>query len=101
MSLVEVRVPDLGDAKGVNVVDILVKKGDEIRIEDPLITLETEKASMDVPLIAIKISPGAKVPSAPEPGCTSSTTNMPVNFGYRLRIRASVSALSPSRRSSS
>ena len=49
MSLVEVRVPELGDAKGVNVVEILVKKGSEIRIEDPLITLETEKASMDVP----------------------------------------------------
>jgi dihydrolipoamide dehydrogenase len=49
VSVVEVRVPDLGDAKGVNVVDILVKKGSEIRIEDPLITLETEKASMDVP----------------------------------------------------
>ena len=49
MSLVEVRVPDLGDAKGVNVVDVLVKKGSEIRLDDPLITLETEKASMDVP----------------------------------------------------
>jgi dihydrolipoamide dehydrogenase len=49
VSVVEVRVPDLGDAKGVNVVDVLVKKGSEIRIEDPLITLETEKASMDVP----------------------------------------------------
>jgi dihydrolipoamide dehydrogenase len=49
MSLVEVRVPELGDAKGVNVVDVLVKKGSEIRVEDPLITLETEKASMDVP----------------------------------------------------
>src|SRR6202043_3508498 len=49
MSLVEVRVPELGDAKGVNVVDVLVKKGSEIRIDDPLITLETEKASMDVP----------------------------------------------------
>jgi dihydrolipoamide dehydrogenase len=49
VSVVEVRVPDLGDAKGVNVVDILVKKGSEIRKEDPLITLETEKASMDVP----------------------------------------------------
>ena len=49
MSMVEVRVPDLGDAKGVNVVDVLVKKGSEIRVEDPLITLETEKASMDVP----------------------------------------------------
>src|SRR5277367_5611950 len=49
MSLVEVRIPDLGDAKGVNVVDVLVKKGSVIRVEDPLITLETEKASMDVP----------------------------------------------------
>ncbi len=49
MSLVEVRVPELGDAKAVNVVDVLVKKGSEIRIDDPLITLETEKASMDVP----------------------------------------------------
>ena len=49
MRLVEVRVPELGDAKGVSVVDVLVKKGSEIRVEDPLITLETEKASMDVP----------------------------------------------------
>jgi dihydrolipoamide dehydrogenase len=49
MSLVEVRVPDLGDAKGVNVVDVLIKKGSEIQVDDPLITLETEKASMDVP----------------------------------------------------
>ena len=49
MSLVEVRVPDIGDAKSVSVVDVLVKKGSEIRVEDPLITLESEKASMDVP----------------------------------------------------
>jgi dihydrolipoamide dehydrogenase len=49
VSLVEVRVPDLGDAKGVNVVGVLVKKGSEIRVDDPLITLETDKASMDVP----------------------------------------------------
>ncbi len=49
MSLVEVRVPDLGDSKGVNVVDVLIVKGARISIEDPLITLESEKASMDVP----------------------------------------------------
>ncbi len=49
MSVVEVRVPEFGDAKGVSVVDVLVKKGSEIRIDDPLITIETEKASMDVP----------------------------------------------------
>jgi len=49
MSVVEVRVPDMGDSKGVNVVEVLVAKGAEIRVDDPLITLETEKASMDVP----------------------------------------------------
>jgi len=49
MSLVEVRIPELGDAKGVTVLDVLVKKGSELRVDDPLITLETEKASMDVP----------------------------------------------------
>ena len=49
MSMVEVRIPEMGDSKGVTVVEVLVKKGSEIRIDDPLITLETEKASMDVP----------------------------------------------------
>jgi len=49
MSTVEVRVPDLGDAKDVSVVDVLVQKGSVVKVEDPLITLESEKASMDVP----------------------------------------------------
>jgi dihydrolipoamide dehydrogenase len=49
MSTVEVRVPDLGDAKGVNVLEVLVRKGAKVAVEDPLITLESEKASMDVP----------------------------------------------------
>lgn len=49
MSTVEVRVPDLGDVHGVTVVEVLVRVGAEVRPEDPLITLESEKASMDVP----------------------------------------------------
>ena len=49
MNLVEVRVPDLGDVKGVTVLEVLVNVGSQIRVEDPLITLESEKASMDVP----------------------------------------------------
>ena len=49
MSTLEVRVPDLGDAKGVTVVDVLVAVGAKIHVDDALITLETEKASMDVP----------------------------------------------------
>lgn len=44
-----VLVPDLGDFKEVEVIDVLVKPGDRIELETPLITLETEKATMDVP----------------------------------------------------
>jgi pyruvate dehydrogenase E2 component (dihydrolipoamide acetyltransferase) len=46
---VEVRVPDMGDFKDVAVVDVLVKPGETIEAEAPLVTLETEKATMDVP----------------------------------------------------
>ncbi len=49
MSVVEIRIPDLGDSKDVTVVEVLVAVGAPIRVDDPLITLETEKASMDVP----------------------------------------------------
>jgi dihydrolipoyl dehydrogenase len=49
MSSVEVRVPDLGDVKGVTVLEVLVKKGDKVAVEDPLISLESDKAAMDVP----------------------------------------------------
>jgi dihydrolipoamide dehydrogenase len=49
VSVVQIRVPDLGDVKGVTVLDVLVSVGSTLRVEDPLITLESEKASMDVP----------------------------------------------------
>jgi pyruvate dehydrogenase E2 component (dihydrolipoamide acetyltransferase) len=47
-----VAVPDLGDFKNVEVVDVLVKPGDAVETETPLLTLETEKATMDVPSTA-------------------------------------------------
>lgn len=42
-------MPDIGGAEDVDVIDVLVKSGDKIKIDDPLITLESDKASMDVP----------------------------------------------------
>ncbi len=54
-TLIEVRVPDIGDFKDVPVIDIHVKAGDTIKAEDPLVTLESDKATMDVP------APGAGV----------------------------------------
>lgn len=67
MSAVEVRVPDFGDAKGVSVLEVLVKKGDKIAVEDPLISLESDKAAMDVPspvsgvITSIEIKKGDEV----------------------------------------
>ena len=46
---IELMVPDLGDFSDVEVIEVLVKPGEEIAIEESLITLETDKASMDVP----------------------------------------------------
>ena len=48
----DITVPDLGDFKDVEVIDVLVKAGDKIEVDTPLITLETEKATMDVPATA-------------------------------------------------
>jgi pyruvate dehydrogenase E2 component (dihydrolipoamide acetyltransferase) len=48
----DITVPDLGDFKDVEVIDVLVKAGDKIDVDTPLITLETEKATMDVPATA-------------------------------------------------
>jgi dihydrolipoamide dehydrogenase len=45
----EVRVPDIGDFTDVPVIEIHVSPGDEVSIEDPLVTLESDKATMDVP----------------------------------------------------
>ena len=47
--LLEVRVPDMGNFKDVAIIDVLVKPGESVEIDTPLVTLESEKASMDVP----------------------------------------------------
>ena len=46
---IEVRVPDIGDFKDVPVIEVFVKPGDIVQAEDPLVTLESDKATMEVP----------------------------------------------------
>jgi dihydrolipoamide dehydrogenase len=46
---VELRVPELGDFADVEIIEVLVSPGDVVAVEDGLVTLETDKASMDVP----------------------------------------------------
>ncbi|HSO06359.1 MAG TPA: biotin/lipoyl-containing protein, partial [Pelomicrobium sp.] len=63
----EVSVPDIGDFKDVPVIEVLVKAGDTVKAEDPLITLESDKATMDVPAPAagtvkeVRVKVGDKV----------------------------------------
>ena len=47
--LVAVKVPDIGDFADVPVIEVLVSAGDEVAVEDPLVTLESDKATMDIP----------------------------------------------------
>ena len=64
---IQVRIPDIGDFKDIPVIEVLVKPGDAIKKEDPLVTLESDKATMEVPSPAggtvkeLKIKVGDKV----------------------------------------
>jgi pyruvate dehydrogenase E2 component (dihydrolipoamide acetyltransferase) len=49
MSTLEIKVPDIGDFKDVPIIQVFVKPGDAVKPEDPLIALESDKATMDVP----------------------------------------------------
>src|SRR5512135_248669 len=65
--LIEVRVPDIGDYKDVEVIEVAVQAGDTVAVDATLITLETEKATMDVPSTAagvireLKVNRGSRV----------------------------------------
>lgn len=67
MATVDVRVPDIGDFKDVPVVEVHVRAGAEVKVEDPLITLESDKATMEVPapqagkVVEVLVKTGDKV----------------------------------------
>jgi dihydrolipoamide dehydrogenase len=66
-NIIEVKVPDIGDFRDVDIIEVAVKPGDSIGVEEPLITLESDKATMDVPspyagtVKEVKVSVGNKV----------------------------------------
>ena len=67
MSISEVKVPDIGDFQDVEVLELMCKEGQSLDVEDPIITIESEKATMDVPsplagkIIKINVKTGDKV----------------------------------------
>ncbi|MGV3571756.1 MAG: dihydrolipoyllysine-residue acetyltransferase [Ramlibacter sp.] len=99
---IEVRVPDIGDFKDVAVIEVLVKPGDTVKVEQSLVTVESDKASMEIPsssagvvqelkvkvgdklnvgdLIAIVQGSGAAAPAAaaaPAPAAATATATAP------------------------
>ncbi|NCF73114.1 MAG: dihydrolipoyl dehydrogenase [Gammaproteobacteria bacterium] len=64
---VQLKVPDLGDFEDVEIIEVLVSAGDTVAVEDPLVTIETDKASMDVPaelagkIVSVNVAVGSKV----------------------------------------
>ena len=61
MSIVEIKVPDIGGHENVDIIAVEVKAGDTIAVDDTLITLETDKATMDVPADAAGVVKEVKV----------------------------------------
>ena len=67
MAILDIKVPDIGDFAEVGVIEVLVKPGDAIRAEQSLITVESDKASMEIPsshagvLKELKVKVGDKV----------------------------------------
>jgi len=101
MSAVEVRVPDFGDAKGVSVLEVLVKKGDKIAVEDPLISLESDKAAMDVPspvsgvITSIEIKKGDEVTAGKLIAIVESEAAAPAASASPASAKTAASALAP------
>ena len=67
MSKKNIKVPNIGEFKDVEVIEILVKKGQEIKKNDPLITIESDKSSVEIPatdegnILELNVKVGDKV----------------------------------------
>src|SRR3982750_2926134 len=99
MSVIDVKVPDIGDFKDVAVIELLVKPGDTIKADQSLLTVESDKASMEIPsshagvvkelkvkigdkisegsLVAVVDAAGSAAAAAPAPAAASAPAKAP------------------------
>jgi pyruvate dehydrogenase E2 component (dihydrolipoamide acetyltransferase) len=95
----DVFIPDLGADKDVDLIDIMVKVGDSVEVEDGLITLETEKASMDVPtpykgkIVEILVKVGDKANSGDLIARVEATDEIEANNSQADEVVATVSSV--------
>ena len=117
VAAVNVRVPDIGDFKDVSVIEVLVKVGDAIKVEQSLITVESDKASMEIPSSAagvlkdLKVKLGdvinigdllavlegnapAAAPAAPAPATSASSPAAPTTVATAAPAAAAVASAS-------
>ena len=102
MSAIEVLVPDIGDFKDVEVIEVLVKPGDTIAKDQSLITVESDKASMEIPSSAAgvikelrvklgdKVSKGSAVLSIEASATPAETASGPAARPAAARLRCSI-----------
>jgi pyruvate dehydrogenase E2 component (dihydrolipoamide acetyltransferase) len=107
MALVEVRVPDIGDFKEVAIIEVLVKVGDTIRAEQSLITVESDKASMEIPSshagvvkelkvkLGDSVSEGTLVLLLEAEGAASAAPSAPAAPAPAAAAQASLPAVAP------
>jgi pyruvate/2-oxoglutarate dehydrogenase complex dihydrolipoamide acyltransferase (E2) component len=60
MALIDIKVPDIGDFKEVTVIELLVQAGDTVKPEQSLITVESDKASMEIPCVGRRRGQGSQ-----------------------------------------
>jgi dihydrolipoamide dehydrogenase len=95
------RIPDLGEAAGVTVLEVLVKPGDRVEQETPLVTLESDKASMDVPstgagvIERVLLAPGDKVTSGTAIATLERASDAPPPVSEETITHASLRATEP------
>ena len=98
MSLIEIKVPDIGDFKEVEVIEILVKVGDTVKAEQSLITVESDKASMEIPsshagvVKELKIKLGDKVAEGSLVLMLEASANVSANASSNANASAAVPA---------
>ena len=104
MSTIEVKVPDIGDFTDVPVIEVLVKPGDTVKGEDSLVTLESDKATMDVPAPAAgtvksigvkvgdKVSEGHLILTLEEAGSAAAATGAPTSAPAKAAAPAAAPA---------
>ncbi|WP_271010240.1 dihydrolipoyl dehydrogenase [Paucibacter sp. B51] len=106
MALVQVQVPDIGDFKDVAVIELLVKVGDTVKVEQSLVTVESDKASMEIPsshagvVKEVKVALGDKINQGTlllvlESEAASSSAPAPVAAAPAAPVAAPVAAPAP------